>query len=134
MTNPEPEPLPPDLLSTPDFYGKVPARVRDWIRKAQQEIHDLRQRVDLSERLSTSEPTEVRVGLGGYTSSKDMVDLPTGSEIEFITGPNYGETLSLRMPTTRDQGWVEVGTDGPLSTILVRPCANNALFLKAQVR
>jgi hypothetical protein len=118
-------------LTTPEFISKLPRYAQDWIHHAVSEIEHLRQRAAVAERLSASGPSEVRAGMGGWSSEKDLVTLPPRTEIIFATGPGRDETLSFRMPSTCDQGWIEVSAAGGAATILARPGASNVLYLRA---
>lgn len=118
-----------DLTATPDFFDKIPRYAQYWIRSAQEEISSLRRRAAITEGVSFSGPSEVRAALGGYGMDKDDLVLPTRTEITFTTGPTYGEELRFRMPTTRDQGWIEVTAHQ--GTILSRPSASNLILLKS---
>jgi hypothetical protein len=113
----------------PIFYDKLSRNGKMWVDGALAQIEVLTERLAIAEEKAVpGGKTEVHASLGGY-SLRDMLPLPPRTEIEFASGEGRDERLMFRMPTTRDQGWVEVVAE---RSILIRPGASNVVFLRPQ--
>ena len=116
-------------IDRPSFYGKLSRVDKMWVDDAIAQIAVLAERLAIAEqKMAPGGKTEIHASLGGF-SLTNMLPLPPRTEIEFASGEGRDERLMFRMPTTRDQGWVEVVAE---RNILMRPGASNVVYLRPQ--